>query len=276
MTLTQIPPLAADTARAAELAFGRDHLCLRLGRELENLLADFALPQLPCDDGSRARGFWPYSLASILQFWEDLTDRQMSSATRTRLDLKYALHLSLDFPGFEPQALCSFRCCMLSDSTGKAAFQDMVAHLKDFAADPVKRQADADGIIAILCLLSRAELILETMANTLEAVAAYCPDWLITSARPHWYARYGRNHGPHHIPREPEKTRGLLQAVGEDGQYLMQAIGKAERPGLKTLPEVLLLGQEWGRQFSWQEGEPKLRESCSSLCGVNTVIIPNQ
>ena len=274
MPFLQIPPLPPDTARAAEHAFGREHICLRIGRELEALLAGFETPGLPAHADIPSRIFWPYSLASILQYWEDLTDSQMNRAARSRLDLKYALHLPLDFPGFELTALCTFRHRLVADPIAKIAFEDMVLRLKPFFPDPAKQAANGGEIISALCLLARAELILQTMSNALEAIAAQFPDWLIAVAKPHWYARYSHKTGPHHLPREANQTRELLQSVGEDGQYLLQQALKSDRDGLAVLPEVFLLCQEWQRQFRLQGEAVTLFPSECASCNRHLPIAP--
>ena len=48
-------------------------------------------------------------MASVLQFSEDLTDRQAAEAVRDRMTWKYALGLELDDPGFDASVLSEFR-----------------------------------------------------------------------------------------------------------------------------------------------------------------------
>lgn len=267
MEPTRFPPLPADTARAAESAFGRDHPHLKIGRELEVILADFELPAPVSQDAALEKTFWLYSLASILQFWEDLTDHQMINATRNRLDLKYALRLPLDFPGIESQALCGFRRRLLTNPAAKEAFQKMVNCLKEFAGDPKKREADAERIITALCLLSRVEIIVETMGNAVEAVAARYPDWLVSNALPHWYRLYYQKPGPQQIPRNPQKIESLLKTIGKDGQHLLETIDRSTTVHCQSLPEIQNLRREWKRQFETRNEEivflPRACRSCT-------------
>lgn len=255
MQSMRFPPLPADTARAAEAAFGRDHPHLKIGRELDAVLADFELPAPVSRDAMLADTFGLFSLASVLQSWEDLTDHQLVDAVRNRLDLKYALHLPLDFPGFESLALCSFRRRVLANPAGKEAFQELVNRLKVFAGDQKKRQADAEQIITALCLLSRAEIIVETMGNALEAVAAYDPHWLLSNALPHWYKLYYQKPGPQQIPRETQEIETLLQTIGKDGQHLLETFAGSTANGSRQLPEIQSLRREWERQFQSEAGE---------------------
>jgi transposase len=44
---------------------------------------------------------WRLALITIIQFMEDLPDRQAADAVRGRIDLKYVLGLELTDPGFD-------------------------------------------------------------------------------------------------------------------------------------------------------------------------------
>jgi hypothetical protein len=265
MTLRGIPQLPAETARAAEAVFGRDHMYLKIGKKLDSLLAGLDLPVPLYDDLVLRPTFWPLSLASVLQYWEDLTDHQMANAVRTRLDLKYALHLPLDHPGFEPQTLCTFRQGLKANSAARESFQGMIFRLREFTVDAGKRRAEAGQIIDTLCLLSRAELVLEVMGNALEAVAARCPDWLLSNALPHWYKRYYQLPEPQKIPRDALSIESLLHTVGNDGQYLLEMIFRSKSLQCRELPEIKILQREWHRQFDHdREGLAFLQLNCRS------------
>lgn len=52
---------------------------------------------------------WRLALIPVLQFMEDLPDRQAADAVRGRIDWKYLLGLELADPGFDESRLCEFR-----------------------------------------------------------------------------------------------------------------------------------------------------------------------
>ena len=55
------------------------------------------------------------ALVTILQFMEDLTDREAADAVRSRIDWKYLLGLELNDPGFHYSVLSEFRLRLLEN-----------------------------------------------------------------------------------------------------------------------------------------------------------------
>jgi hypothetical protein len=266
MLTIQCPPLPDDTARAAELVFGRDHPYLRMGEALDALWAGLDLRALQSANAFLADTFYPYALATVLQYWEALSDQQMSQATNTRLDLKYAMHLPLSLPGIAPLKLCAFRQHVQMNRVGKDALQGIVRGLGKFA-NREKSSADVSQIFSAICLLSRAEIILECMAIALEAVAARDPSWLRAHAQPHWYRRYHQRPSPPKTPRNPRELEKLMEAAGNDGLYLLATIECGPGSDLAQLPEILMLRREWQRQFALEESPLKLRKLRCLFCG---------
>ena len=120
---TEIP---AETSRVARAAFPKGCLAMRARDALGPLFTDE--PFAASVRGPGPAGGRPARLALVLvlQFAEDLTDRQAADAVRARLDWKYALGLELTDPGFDfsrahassapawspawPSSGCSTRC----------------------------------------------------------------------------------------------------------------------------------------------------------------------
>src|SRR5215470_1322517 len=57
---------------------------------------------------------WRLALVTIMQFRENLADRQASEAVRARIDWKYLLSLDLTDPGFDFSVLSEFRDRLLA------------------------------------------------------------------------------------------------------------------------------------------------------------------
>jgi hypothetical protein len=274
MSTIPFPPLPTDTARAAESVFGREHPYLKLGDTLVDVWTRLKLSKLGSTDNFLSKSFYPYSLVTILQYWESLTDRQMSQATRTRLDMKYALHLPLNYPGIDPEALCEFRQHVLASPAAIDLLEEMVRSMSSYR----KQRADelnAEDIVASICLPSRAENILECMDIAIEAVAALDPDWLKTHTLPHWYRRYHLKLGYRKLPFDPTDMESLIESVGHDGWHLLRAIGSSNASRLAQLPEIGKLQREWQRQFSIQGDSIKFREAHCLICSNELQAIRN-
>ncbi len=59
------------------------------------------LPPFLQGRGQPALAPWRLALITIMQFAENLTDRQAADQVRSRIDWKYALGLELTEPGFD-------------------------------------------------------------------------------------------------------------------------------------------------------------------------------
>src|SRR5437867_10222502 len=93
---TPVPPVPEATARTAHAAFPRGNLYLRLRDEFPTFFTDTDLAELFAAEGRPAQTPWRLALVVLLQFAENLSDRQAAEAVRSRIDWKYLLSLELD------------------------------------------------------------------------------------------------------------------------------------------------------------------------------------
>jgi transposase len=61
---------------------------------------------------------WRLALVTVMQFAENLSDRQAADAVRARLDWKYALSLELSDTGFHYSILSEFRTRLVNHANG--------------------------------------------------------------------------------------------------------------------------------------------------------------
>jgi transposase len=106
---TPVPDVLELTARVARAAFPKGNPYLRLRDELGTLFRDAGFADLYPRRGQPALPPWKLALVTVMQFAEDLSDRQAAEAVRGRIDWKYALGLELDDPGFNFSVLSEFR-----------------------------------------------------------------------------------------------------------------------------------------------------------------------
>ena len=83
-----IAPVPAETARVAKLAFPKSNCYLTLRDQIGTLYNDQDFTTLFSGWGQTAIAPWRLALICILQFIEDLTDRQAAAALQSRIDWK--------------------------------------------------------------------------------------------------------------------------------------------------------------------------------------------
>jgi transposase len=237
------PPLPADTVCAAKSVFHMESLYLAIGDQLDLLFGDLNRDDLDAFSARPLGVSFILAMVTIFQFAEDLPDHQAAEALRTRMDWKYALHLPLGYPGFDPSELSEFRQRLLYDTAGQRVFQRMLTRLAKLGllGSKDKRRADVTGVLRMVGTLSRVEKLAEAMSLALEALAARQPDWLRAISLPHWYERYGPKLATLYRSSCKEEHEALARAIGADISYLLEAITKADAPDLARLPEVQAL-----------------------------------
>src|SRR5512134_778813 len=91
----------AETARVARAAFPKGNPYLTLRDELETIYAESFFEDLFPKRGQPAESPGRLALVAVLQFAENLSDRQAADAVRSRIDWKYLLGLDLVDSGFD-------------------------------------------------------------------------------------------------------------------------------------------------------------------------------
>ncbi len=82
---------------------------MRLRDELGLFYQDEDFAELYPDRGQTALAPWRLTMIKIMQFLENLSDRQAADSVRGRIDWKYALSLELEDDGFNFTVLTDFR-----------------------------------------------------------------------------------------------------------------------------------------------------------------------
>src|SRR5215470_9050980 len=102
-------PVPEQTARVAHAAFPKGHPYLTLRAHLGTIFHDNDFAPLFPAWGYPGLSPWRLALVTIMQFREQLSDRQAAEAVRARIDWKYLLGLELTDAGFDFSVLCEFR-----------------------------------------------------------------------------------------------------------------------------------------------------------------------
>ena len=108
------PQSRADRA-CGPAGFPKGHPYLTLRDHLGRFSRTRTLPRCFRRGATRAPP-WRLALVTIMQFRENLSDRQAAEAVRARIDWKYLLGLDLADPGFDFSVLSEFRDRLLAGS----------------------------------------------------------------------------------------------------------------------------------------------------------------
>ncbi|MFD8338278.1 transposase [Streptomyces solisilvae] len=161
----------------------------------------------------------------ILQFAENLTDRQAAHAVRARIDVKYLLGLELTDPGFDHTVLTGFRDRLLSHGLEGRILDLLLEPLADMGlvAAGGRQRTDSTHVLAAVRTLNRLEFIGETLRAALEALATAAPDWIRTWMAPDWQDRYGTRVDTYRLPTDEQERCVLAQQIATDGYRLLEA-----------------------------------------------------
>jgi transposase len=250
----EVPVLTAQVARAA---FPGGSLAMRVRDELGTWCED---TDFGAAYGARGRpGISPAQLAAVtvLQFCENLTDRQAADAVRGRLDWKYCLGLELTDPGFDFSVLSEFRSRLVAGGMEKALLGLLLARLGELGlvGAGMRQRTDSTHVLARIRELNRLELAGEAVRAALEALAAVTPGWLASVTDPSWQRVYGQRIADLRLPESKAARAELAAQYARDGYHLLeQAYSAAAPAAARDLPAVQALRLILLQQFCRETG----------------------
>jgi transposase len=244
-----VPELTAKMARSSSR---HGNLAMRIRDELGEVYADARFSAV---FGVRGRpGISPGQLmmASVLQFSENLTDRQAAEAVRDRMTWKYALGLELEDPGFDASVLSEFRSRLVAGNLTCLALDALLERLAGLGLVRAggRQRTDSTHVLGAIRMLNRLELAGETLRAALEALAVAAPGWLAGVIDGSWQQVYGARIDDLHLPASQAGRRDLMVRYGTDGYVLLDQVHGPGAPGwLRELPAVQALRRIWIQQF---------------------------
>ena len=252
---------------------------MRLRDELGLFYQDEDFAELYPDRGQTALAPWRLSMILIMQFLENLSDRQTADSVRGRIDWKYALSLELEDDGFNFTVLTDFRAPRLRSSTrrGSGSLRDrliegsrekqildkMVSRFNELGLlkSRGKQRTDSTHILAALKELTRLEHLEETLKYTLNTLAEVAPSWLSSVLTPDWYDRYGKKTEYSRRAQTAAEKEAKAITIGTDGFHLLEALYAETTPAkIRNLKAVEILRQVWLQQYyAPRDGKVQLR-----------------
>ena len=248
-------PVPVETARVAHAAFPEGNVYLRLRDELGTLFDDELFTAVYAIEGQPALHPWQLALVGVMQFMENLSDRQAAHAVRARIDWKYALGLELTDEGFHYSVLSEFRTRLVQGSLEQVLLDTLLqrCQARGWLKARGRQRTDSTYILGAVKALNQLELVGETLRHALNVLATVAPDWLKPQVQPDWFERYGERVEDYRLPKDKAERDALSATIGADGYTLLTSLEQAaalpEWAWLKELPAVRILEQTWVQQY---------------------------
>jgi hypothetical protein len=193
-------------------------------------------------------------LVTVLQFAEDLTDRQAAAMAVRAIDWKYAIGVELDDPGFDFTVLSKFRARLADHGMERVVFDRLLEHCRaeGLVAAGGKQRTDSTHVISAVRDLNRLELAGESVRAALEALAVAAPAWLAGVVDIAEFAhRYGPRVDGWKMPSSKTKREQLGLVFGQDALRLCRAAWAAGTPvWIREIESVALLRQVLVQTYS--------------------------
>jgi transposase len=203
-------------------------------------------------------GLSPVILAYVtaFQFMEKIPDRQAAESMRMRIDWKYALHLSLEYEGFNFSVLSEFRDRLIRGEADGRVFEKLVEQIRAMGLikERGKQRTDSIAMLTKVRNLSRLELVVETLRLTVGALVNTDHEWSGKVLPPSWEDKYGERFV---MQRYSEKEWKEYEAnVGNDGRWLLKRLEEESVPAeFRDLEAVRILKTVWEQQFQEEAGQ---------------------
>lgn len=257
-----IGSVPAETARVARAAYLKGNLYLKLRDTLGSIYQDEDFADLYPKEGQPAEAPWRLALVSVMQFLENLSDRQAAEAVRGRLDWKYLLGLELDDPGFDPSVLAEFRQRLVAGNKERQIFDLLLSRLQagGYVKARGRQRSDSTHVLARVRALNRVEVVGETFRAAFNSLAIVAPQWLTEHLQEEWIERYEHRVEDYRLPDGTQAREAYALVIGQDGIALLNAIDAPVAPSwVREVPAVRTLRRVWLQNFFWEEGTLRWR-----------------
>jgi transposase len=270
-------PIPEETVRVARAACPKGTLAMRLRDVLGAVYQDEQFAKLYPVEGQPAYAPWRLAVVTVLQYAENLSDRQAANAVRERIDWKYSLGLELSDPGFDFSLLSEFRTRLVEQEAETLLLERLLEVCKErqWLKAGGKQRTDSTHVLARVRSLSNLECVGETLRATLDDLAQLAPQWLSQQVSPDWFERYSHRVENYRLPKAESQRTALAQQIGADGLHLLQALEGAEAPaGLKDHASVQVLRQVWQQYYEVSAGQARWRDGPQASAGEGIIRSP--
>lgn len=254
-----IEPVPEEIARVARAAFPKGNIYLSMRDELGIVFCDADFVDLFPRRGQPAFAPWRLALITVMQFLENLSDRQAAEAVRSRIDWKYALGLELTDSGFDHSVLSGFRERLLAGGKQTLLLDRMLQLFREkkLLKTRGKQRTDSTHVLAAIRVMNRLELVIKTLRAAPNELATVASEWLAKVSTPDWFDRYSKRAEQSRLPTG-NKREAMAAQVGKDGFLLLRLISEQQADLLK-LKQVETLKKVWQQHYTRNEDDDEIR-----------------
>ena len=259
-----INPVPQETIRVARAAYPKGTLCMQMRDVLGSIYTDEDFADLFPQEGQPALAPWRLALVTVLQFVEDLSDRQAANAVCGRIDWKYLLGLELTDPGFDASVLSEFRTRLVEGQAENLLLEKMLSlfQKKGWLKARGRQRTDSTHVLGKIRALNRVLCVWETMRAALNSLAVVTPDWLLAHSQQEWVELYGPRSEDSRTPEGEAERLAFVEGIGQDGVALLTALFDPDAPDwLRHVPAVEILRKVWVQNYQQIDGAVRWRSS---------------
>ncbi|MEU9015819.1 transposase [Streptomyces sp. NPDC048479] len=236
-----------QTVLVARAAFAKGSLATRVRDRLAEVFADEPFAETFGVRGAPGLSPGALCLVTVLQFAEDLTDRQAAAMAVRAIDWKYALGTELTDTCFDASVLSRFRARLAEHGMERLVFDRLLEHCRQegLVTAGGRQHTDSTHVISAVRDLNRLELAGESVWAALKALALAAPSWLAEQVDVAEFAhRYDPRVEGWRMPSSQTKRDRLAQAFGQDALALCRAAWASDAPGwIREIDAVRALRQ---------------------------------
>lgn len=243
-------PIPPDTKAMVGRMLDEDTVYRFVGDVLFERFHDDDFADLYPNTGQPALSPVLLSFVLIFKALERCSNRQAAINVNFRQDWKYALHLPLDYPGFDPSVLVEFRQRLLDNGVEAKIFNAIFKELRELGFYKPRgiQRTDSTHIYSHFRTLTRIELMVETLRSAIHALLHEDADWTRAVLPGVWEERYARACKSERL--KEEERQALAVTAGDDGQWLLERLEQDDAEDLCELDAIETLRDVWKRHYN--------------------------
>jgi transposase len=253
----EIPP---DTTELGRRLLGENNVYRLVGDEVNDVLHINDFTDMYSVSGRGGIDPIKLALVTLFQFLENIPDRVAEERVVMRIDWKYALHVPLDYQGFDYSTLSYFRRRLLKHDKERVVFDRIVEWVgrHGFLKKRGKQRTDSTHIIGCVARLTRLELVWETLRVALRALKKAHSEWYDQHIPAVFDEKYCQRQSDWRLSSQEITVE--MKKAGTDGYWLLDLVSERGPTAARELPEVVVLEQVLSQQYERQNRRVGVRQ----------------